>query len=77
MTPAASGPASQATRGATFSGAMASNAPSGTASMVSAKSWAVIRVRPPGAIALTVTPYLPNSMAVSIVKPRIPILAVV
>ena len=34
-----------------------------------------MRVRPPGAMALTVTPYRPSSSAAMIVNPAMPILA--
>ena len=47
---------SHTTRGATFSGAMASKAPASGAAMVSANTASVIRVRAAGAMALAVTP---------------------
>ena len=65
--------ARNATNGATFSGASASNCPSGSRS--SPKVLSVIRVLAPGAIAFTVTPYRCISMATICVKAAIPAFA--
>ncbi|SKS84936.1 Uncharacterised protein [Mycobacteroides abscessus subsp. abscessus] len=51
-----SGLPSHTTSGETFSGAIASNAPSSGLAMVSAKTASVIRVRAAGAMAFTVMP---------------------
>ena len=56
MTPADCSEPSHTTSGDTFSGAMASNAPSVGAAIVSAKTASVMRVRAAGAMALAVTP---------------------
>ena len=65
---------SHTTSGATFSGAMASKSLPRVAIM-SANTVSVIRVRADGAIALTVTPYRPNSAAATRVSAAIPALA--
>lgn len=66
---------SHTTSGDTFSGAMASNAPSAGAAIVCAKTSSVIRVRAAGAIALTVTPYRPSSADATRVSPTMPAFA--
>ena len=56
VTPALSADPSQATSGATFSGAMASKLPSAGTAIISAKGPSVMRVRAAGAMAFAVTP---------------------
>ena len=65
--------ARKATIGATFSGARASNSPSGTRRSPNVLS--VIRVLAPGAMAFTVTPYRCISMATICVNAAIPAFA--
>ncbi|SDG64446.1 hypothetical protein SAMN05216553_11017 [Lentzea fradiae] len=74
MTSEASALPNHTTNGDTFSGAMASKPDSGNA-IIEAKADEVIRVRAAGAMALTVTPYLPSSAAATNVNDAIPALA--
>jgi hypothetical protein len=64
----------KATSGATFSGASWSNSPSAGAEM-SPNVFSVIRVRAPGAMAFTRTPYRSSSMAVMYENAAMPALA--
>ena len=64
--------ASQVTSGAMFSGARASHSPSGSGAAIAPPRFSVIRVRAPGAIAFTVTPYRPSSLAAMIESVAMP-----
>jgi hypothetical protein len=71
-TSAAASDSSQTTTGATLAGSSGSNSPG---KVRSPKAPSVIRVRAPGAIALTRTPYRASSSAVITLKAATPALA--
>ena len=75
VTPADSGLDNHATRGAIFPGSETSKLPGSTGRYAPGVACSVMRVRAPGLIALTVTPYWPSSAAAMMVSAAMPAFA--